>query len=116
MRSLVFIVALAISPGASTMCQLTCSAQSAGHQHAAEVPSCHESSQESDGPALKADFVCRHSADDVLLADGSQPFQLSAVTVELSSLVAPIARPIYSRDATPISSASPPPPLLPLRI
>ena len=115
MRSLVVILALAVSPAVLTVCRLTCSVPAGGHQHAAEV-SCHKNSQVSDGPALNGEDLCRHADDDVLLANASQAFQLWVVSVQLSSPVVVIERPINSLSTTAFSSASPPPLLLPLRI
>jgi hypothetical protein len=115
-RPLILLLALAISPVALTVCQLTCSAHVAGHQHAAEVPSCHESMPESDGPALKPDNLCRHSEGDLLLAKAPPVFQLSVVPTEASTFVVLIERPTDSLEATAIPSASSPLLLLPLRI
>lgn len=116
MRSLVLVLALAISHVALTVCQLTCSAHVAGHQHDAAVPSCHESSQMYDGPALRAPNLCQHSEGELLLAKAPPAFQLLVAQVPSTDSVVLIERPTNTLGTTGISSGSPPPLLLPLRI
>lgn len=116
MRTLVLILALAVSPVALTVCQLTCSAHVAGHQHAAAVSSCHERTQAPDGVDLKADNTCRHSEGELLLAKASPAFQLLVVPMQSTTAVMLIERSTNSLEATVTPSASPPLVLLPLRI
>jgi hypothetical protein len=113
MRALVLSLVVSVSPVAMTVCQLTCAMPAA-----VDVPAaaCHESSQPSDGPALKARGECRHSEGDLLLAKATSAFQLSVAPAQASTPLVVIDRPIGSFDATAIPAISPPLRLLPLRI
>jgi hypothetical protein len=116
MWSFVLVLALAISPVALAVCQVTCAEQVAGHQHDADVPSCHESTQASEGVALKTDNTCRHSEGELVLAKALPAFELALAPLQSTSVAVQIGRLTYAFEATAISSASPPPLLLPLRI
>ncbi|HKW00010.1 MAG TPA: hypothetical protein VJN96_09295 [Vicinamibacterales bacterium] len=116
MRAFVVLLALAISPVALTVCQLTCSAETALHQHLGGVPSCHESTGLPTGPTVKADSGCEHSDGDLVLTKALTTFQLSVPVPKPSNLIIVVEQQRNVLETTAVWPASPPPPLLPLRI